>query len=129
MKPILAVDYGTKRIGLAISKGNLADPLIVLENNDDFFTKIKEICHQKDIGKIILGLSENKMAEQIKDFAKQLKAKLDIPIYFFDETLSSQQARKKLLIAKAKKKKRQGPVDHFAAALFLEEWLELNPQV
>ncbi|MGD9129447.1 MAG: Holliday junction resolvase RuvX [Candidatus Woesebacteria bacterium] len=128
-KKILAIDYGTKRIGIAISKASLAEPLTVLTNNEKIFEQIRDICVREQIDLIVLGISENKMAEKTRAFAKKLEQKLSaanlkIHLKFFDETLSSQTARKKLLAAKAKKSKRQAAIDHYAAALILEGWME-----
>ena len=49
-----------------------------------------------------------------------------MPIEFFDETLSSQEVEKRIQQQGIKKSVRSGPIDHFAAAIILEEWLEEN---
>ena len=123
----LAIDFGTKRVGLAVSKGTLAVPLVVLPNQDDLFDELIRIIQEEEIKKIIVGLSENEMAIKTREFAEELKKKIDIPIVFSDETLSSQEVEKRIQQQGIKKSVRSGPIDHFAAAIILEEWLEQNP--
>lgn len=122
-KKILAVDYGTKRIGLAVSHAALAEPLKVIKykNLHQALRSIKEICDQLEIELIVVGLSEQAMAEQTQDFAHALEAATDLPVEFTDETLTSQMARRKL--GRRDFSARRAPIDHYAAALILEEWL------
>ncbi len=126
LKRYLAIDYGTKRIGLALSKGSLAEPWQILPNDDQIFAQLKECCQQQKIDQIIVGLSEKEMAEKTKLFVKQLSTQLTLPVIFMDETLSSKQVQAKLIQAGAPLKKRQGPIDHYAAALILQNWLDEN---
>lgn len=123
----LAIDFGTKRVGLALSKGTLAVPLVVLPNQDDLFDSIVSILKREEIKKIIVGLSENDMALKTRAFVEELKKHTDLPIVFSDETLSSQEVERRLQRQGIKKSVRSGPIDHFAAAIILEEWLEQNP--
>lgn len=132
-KTVLGVDYGSKRIGLAISRASLADPLTVIMNSDasnldpDFtIAKIKKICETEKVDLIIMGLSENEMAEKTKIFAKKLQKITKLPLEYFDETLSSQTVEKKLKDKSMKKSKRSGAIDHYAAAEILQEWMEIQ---
>jgi putative transcription antitermination factor YqgF len=120
---ILAVDYGTKRIGLAVSHAALAEPLKIIEyeNLDQALKSIKDICDQLQIELIVVGLSEQAMAEQTKDFAQALESITQLPVKFSDETLTSQLARQKLRARNFAARKK--PIDHYAAALILDEWL------
>lgn len=118
----LAIDYGTVRIGLAVSRATLADPLGIIENNDRLFTQLQQILREEDIEQIIVGMSEQEMAEKTREFVKKLKNVTDLPIFFADETLSSKQVHQKLV--GAKRSKRQGPIDHYAAAEFLQSWID-----
>ena len=126
MKKVLALDFGTQRIGLAISQHGLAEPLEVISNNDQVFEKIKQIIDREEADLILLGLSENQMAQKTKQFAQKLKKIIAIPLEFTDETLSSKNVHQKLATSPMKLKKRQGPIDHYAAAEFLQEWLDTN---
>ena len=122
---VLGIDYGSKRIGLALSRGSLASPLKVIDSSNAI-AAIKAICLAENIDLIVMGLSENKMAEKTKAFAEKLKQATDLPLEFFDETLSSQTVEGKLKDKSIKKSKRSGAIDHYAAAEILGEWMEVN---
>ncbi len=126
MKKILAIDFGTKRIGLAVSRHSLADPLKILENDENLFKHLQQILDLEKIELIIVGMSENTMAIKTKIFIEKLKLKTNLPIKITDETLSSKNTHQKLANSHMKLKKRQEPIDHYAAAEFLQEWLEEN---
>lgn len=124
MKQYLAIDYGTKRIGLAVNRAILAEPLMILKNKPGLLAEIEQVIKDEQIEQIIIGLSENKMAQKTKNFAQKLQERLNVSVRFYDETLTSQEARHKL--QQAKKSKREKPLDHYAAALILERWLADN---
>jgi|SRR5579859_1063783 len=119
----LAIDYGTSRIGLAISRGSLAEPLKILPNDEGFFVKLEKILVEENVERIIIGLSENTMADRTRQFVKKLESHTKIPVQFVDETLSSATVHEKMLLSK-KRSVRQQPIDHFAAAEFLQEYLD-----
>ncbi len=123
---ILAIDFGTKRIGLAVSRLSLALPLFVIEYQDldKALTQIKHLCQELGITRIVIGISEQEMAEKTRNFGSRLQELVDRPIEFADETMSSQTARSKLKEAGIKDPKQ--PVDHYAAALILDEWIDLK---
>ena len=62
------------------------------------------------------------MAQKTRAFSEQLAEYVTQPIIFMDETLSSKSVHEKLLVAK--KSKRRGPIDHYAAAEFLQNWID-----
>lgn len=123
---VLAIDFGTKRIGLAISRLSLALPLAVIEYTDltDALTKIKQYCQEHQAARIVIGLSEQGMAQKTKQFKHKLEEVIDLPIEFADETMTSQQVRAKLKEKGIKNIKK--PIDHYAAALILDEWISLK---
>jgi putative transcription antitermination factor YqgF len=122
----LAIDYGTKRVGLAVSRGSLAVPLLVLPNQENLFDELERIITEEKAQKVIVGLSESEMAIKTKNFVLDLEKRLEIPVIFVDETLSSQEVEQRIRQDGIKQKVRNGPIDHFAAALILEDWLEQN---
>lgn len=122
----LAIDFGTKRIGLAISIATLADPLKIIPNNDNTIKEIKKVIEEEAIKQILIGLSEQKMAKKIKLFAKDLKKEIDLPIFFYDETLSSKETHIKINNSHMKKSKKRQPIDHYAASHFLQEWIDIE---
>lgn len=126
MKIVLAIDYGTQRIGLAINRVGLAEPLKILTNDEFLFKKLTQILGEEKIELILIGMSENKMAQKTKEFTQELGKKIKLPIEFVDETLSSKAVHQKIAHSHMKLKKRQQPIDHYAAAEFLQEWLDEN---
>lgn len=126
---ILGIDYGLKNIGLAIAYGPLAQPLQNLKTNQKTFDQLGQICNRMKIDKIIVGISEGKMASKTKIFADELHKILKIPIEFQDETLSSKHVYQKLKESKAKRKKLHGPKHAFAATLILQEYLDKTSAV
>ena len=130
MKNILALDYGEARIGVAVSRGSLAEPLLILANSPETIDQIFELIKSENIGTILVGLSENKMAERTKEFVANLQNFLttqlddEIPVVFFDETLSSQEVAQMLAKSGKKKSDRRQPQDHYVAAYLLDQYLE-----
>lgn len=120
----LALDYGTKRVGLAVSYASLAEPLMILDNDEQLFKNILQLIQNHHIKQIVIGLSENEMAEKTRRFALLLQEKTPLPIYFNDETLSSYQVHQFLKLHRLKE--RQGPIDHLAAAVILQNFLDQN---
>lgn len=125
---ILGIDYGKKKIGLAISDlvSKLADPLEVIKFDlqEDAIEKIEKIVSEIGVKKIVLGISEGKTAKETKVFGDILQKKLNLPIIYFDETLSTQLAQQMSINAGIKRKKRKDMEDAFAAALILQSYLD-----
>jgi len=129
----LAIDYGTKRTGLAVCDAaeTIASPFAVIEGQKELITKITDIAEAENIEAIVLGLplnmddSEGAQAKLVLKFAEQLKEHLDIPVHLQDERLSSFAAEDKLTSAEFPKgKKRKKYLDAIAAAEILEAFFE-----
>lgn len=120
---ILALDYGEAKVGLSVSEGQLAQPLKVEPKTKDFFKKIKDFCQKEGIEKIVVGLSEGKMAQKQKAFGVKVGKVCYLPVEFWDETLTSQEALSQMIKLGLKRKSRRRE-DAFAAALILESYLE-----
>jgi len=128
----LAIDYGTKRTGLAICDAaeTVASPLRVLHGQKGLLRKIADIVKTEGIGAVVLGLPLNmdnscgSQAMLVMKFAEQMKEQLDIPVFFQDERLSSFSAEEKLAAVDLKKDKKQKYLDAVAAAEILEAFLE-----
>lgn len=133
MKKVLAIDYGTKRVGLATGWAGFAEPLKVLTNAGDkrFYDDLLDVIKEVQPELIVVGLSEREMAEQTKafvaDFQQFLEKELGgVPTFdFADETLSSVEVQEKLRQA-GHRDLRKGAIDHYAAAQFLQEYLDLH---
>ncbi|OGM11621.1 hypothetical protein A2Z22_02380 [Candidatus Woesebacteria bacterium RBG_16_34_12] len=123
---ILGIDYGRKKIGLAISDGLLAEPYKVIStrSTEEVLKKVEQVVEVEQVERVVLGISEGKMAEEIKEFGKKLGEKLKISVIFQDETLSTQQAVELSIKAGIKRKKRKELEDAYSAALILQSYLD-----
>src|SRR3990167_10302971 len=91
---ILGIDYGRTHLGLAISEGEIAEPLGTIEIREAG-SEIKEIeARVKKLGirQIIVGISEGKMAEETKTWGENLGKVLELPVEFVDEALTTVEA-------------------------------------
>lgn len=130
---ILAIDFGTKRIGLAITDPlkMFAIPFDTLPNNTSTITEIIKIINEKNVKQIILGYpvkesgEETSIAPLINRFKKELENKTGIQIQLVDERYSSDIASKRILESVKSKKKRRDKslIDKNAAAVILEDYL------
>jgi putative Holliday junction resolvase len=122
----LGIDYGTQRVGTALSFGSLAEPLTILPNSAGLLDHLKDIVEKHHIEVIVVGVSENEMAEKTKQFIELLKTKVQVPIEVWDETLTSSTVHQKLAEKSGKKKTYKGYIDHLAAAEILQDWLDIR---
>lgn len=125
--PFLCLDFGLKHLGLAIADASLAKPLQTIPTNQAL-SQIQSLVHQYQIKSIVIGLSEGKMAQLTRLFGRQLSQLTHLPIYYHDETLTSYDVRVKAAQAGIKKSRRQGKLDHFAAAAILQDFLDTHHQ-
>lgn len=136
-KPILAIDYGMRRVGLAISdhKGLFASPLPIIQITrkktvNDLIEEIIIIAEQYRVKSILLGMPQafekqhNLIQEEIKYFADKLVAKSGLRVTFYDESYSTKGAENMLLSLGQSRRKNSGKIDSIAAATFLSEYLD-----
>ncbi|MEO6183522.1 MAG: Holliday junction resolvase RuvX [Verrucomicrobiota bacterium] len=131
---ILALDHGTKRIGVAISDEMqvIAQPLefILTEPFAHFLTRLKEIIREKQVDQILIGLPRNMdgsygpAALKVQEFVAVLKETIVVPIKLWDERLTSAQANRFLIQADVRRDKRKEKVDKTAAAILLQSYLD-----
>ncbi len=136
MTRILSVDYGDKRVGIAISDilKIIAKPYDTIENKSDKFVidKILEMANDKNVEKIIVGLPLTMKGEysiqtdKVLDFINLLKKNTSISIEKYDERLSSLEAKKSLIKQGIKTGHNKSEVDKTAAAIFLQSYLNKN---
>ena len=133
MGKILAIDYGKKRIGIAISdsKKSIAFPLKTIVNKEIFFY-LKEIIQTEKIEAIVLGEpkslnnKENILLLEVIKFKKKIISLFSLPVYLVDERFTSKIASKIILDANIKKMKRRDKslIDKVSASLILETYLK-----
>jgi putative Holliday junction resolvase len=128
----LAIDYGTKRTGLAVCDAaeTIASPYRVLHGQKDLIQQIGRVVASENIEAIVLGLplnmddSEGPQAKKVRAFAKELQSHIPVPVYFQDERLSSFGAEQKLEETGLSKGKKLERLDALAAAEILQAFLE-----
>jgi len=131
---ILAIDHGTKRMGIAISDelGVIAQPLefILAEPFAEFLSRLREIIRGQQVELILVGMPRNMdgsygpAALKVQEFIAVLKASVTIPIKPIDERLTSVQAHRLLSEAEVRGRQRKGKVDKSAAAVLLQGYLD-----
>ncbi|MFH1478384.1 MAG: Holliday junction resolvase RuvX [Candidatus Omnitrophota bacterium] len=136
MPRILAIDFGKKRLGIAVSDelNMTAQGVCVVERKDDttYLKEIKSLVTQYNISKIIIGMPLNMNGTKgpssglVEDFTESLKKELAIPIEFVDERLSTLQGERVLLEADVSRRKRKLSIDKIAAQIILQTYLETN---
>lgn len=131
---ILALDHGTKRIGIAVSDElkMIAQSLefVPAEPFLDFLDRLKEIIREKEIELILIGMPRNMdgsygpAALKVQEFIAVLKEKLAVPIRTWDERLTSAQAQRFLIQGGVRRSERKEKVDKMAAAILLQSYLD-----
>lgn len=118
----LGIDYGTVRVGTAISYASLAEPLRILDQGPQLLAELANIIRQHKVQQLVIGVSENDMAAKSQAFAVIMREKFQLPVHLEDETLSSYQVHQFLKLHRLKD--RRGPIDHLAAAVILQNFLD-----
>jgi putative Holliday junction resolvase len=128
MKKVLGIDYGKRKIGLASATTTLAEVygVIRFETIEEAIKKIRKVVEKEDIKKIVIGVSEGEMAQDTRKFARVLKKQLNLPVAFQDETLSTKVAEELSIQAGIKRNKRRKLEDAYAAAVILQDYLNLR---
>jgi putative Holliday junction resolvase len=125
---ILGLDYGRRKIGLALAdiESKLAEPLRILrvDSMEDALKKVSRVSGVSRVSKVVMGVSEGKMAEETKEFGRKLEKKLRIPVVFQDETLTTHEAQKLSQKAGIKRAKRKEMEDAYSATLILQSYLD-----
>ena len=135
MGKFLGIDYGKKRIGLAITDDNkiISSPLDTV-STVDIFNFLDDFSQREDIELIVIGMpkrldnSDNLISKEIHVFSKKITKKFQIPIHFVDERYTSKIASTIIINSHLKKMKRRDKkiVDKVSAALILETYLNLT---
>lgn len=133
MKRVMGLDLGERRIGIALSDvmGIIASGYesYTRENLNKDLEHILNICKEKTVGLIVLGLpismngTKGEAVEKVEFFASKLAEKTNIPIQFYDERLTTSTAQKILISADVSRSKRKQVVDKMAATIILQDYL------
>ena len=142
---ILAIDYGQKRLGLALSDecGVTSRPYATWTrtNRRRDLARLRELVRRQAVRRIVVGLplhlngTQSEMSEEAKSFAGRIEKALGLPVEMMDERLSSWEARRNLSTSASKPNSRGGysvrhggnrrpPIDEIAAAIILRDYLD-----
>ena len=135
MARALGIDYGEKRVGLALSDrlNLIASPYKTLQyiSENDLISEIKKIVIDKEIGVFVIGLPLNMKGEdsdqtkKVRRF-KNLLSILELPIIYEDERFSSIIAKNSLVLQNVKTGHNKSEIDRTAAAIILQQYLDKN---
>ena len=131
---ILAVDYGERRTGLAVSDdlGITAQGLetIVAKDESEITALVARAVEETGSGKIVVGLplnmngTESEMSKKVREFGVELARVTSMPVVFWDERLTSIQAQRVLRDMGKKTYKNKSEIDRISATLILQEFLK-----
>ena len=131
---LLGVDYGSVRVGLAISDPDrkIAFPLVTWErrSRDQDARYIRELVEKEEIAGLIVGLPvhlsgrEGQKSAEARAFGKWLVESTGLPVLFWDERFTSVEAESHLLAAGLTNKRRKARRDRVAAQILLQAYLD-----
>jgi putative Holliday junction resolvase len=131
---VLAIDHGTKRMGLALSDElkMIAQPLeyAAAEPPAGFLARLKELVREKDVELVLVGMPRNldgsygPAATKVQEFVTALREAITAPVRTWDERLTSVQANRLLIQGGVRRQKRREQVDKMAAAILLQSYLD-----
>jgi putative holliday junction resolvase len=130
---ILGIDYGDRKIGLAISdeEEKLASRFLTVENKtlEKSIETIKDIIIEESVEKIIIGLPvglkmESEQTEKTRLFIDKLKQKINLPIIEVNEVFTSKMAEENLLNAGIRREEMKKTIDQEAARIILQDYLD-----
>ena len=136
---ILGLDFGTKTTGVAVSDplGFTAQGLEIIRRTDSYnlnptINRIKEICEEYKVEKIVLGFPKNmnntegERCQHTLVFKKKLEQALALPVDLWDERLTTMEAENVLLAADVSRGRRKQVIDKLAAVLILQNYLQAH---
>jgi putative Holliday junction resolvase len=131
---ILAIDFGSRRMGLAVSDalGITAQGLDTLErkNKRSDFARLERTIREYQVKEIVLGNplrmsgEEGTQARKVAEFAEELRRRFGLPVQLWDERLTSSEANRLLREAEVSLHRRTQAVDRMAATLILQSFLQ-----
>jgi putative holliday junction resolvase len=131
---ILAIDYGRKRIGLALSDELCltAQPLSTLArvNRQEDIRRLRDLCRAHAVARIVVGHplhmtgEAGEMADEAARFAERLRKHLGVDVELMDERLTSWEAEQMTAGTKSDANGKRQPIDDIAAAVLLREYLD-----
>ena len=135
----LGLDYGSKTVGVAVTDplGLTAQGVEIIRRQKEnhlrkTYQRIRELCEQYDVEKIVLGLPLNMddtmgdRAEKTLEFKNELERRLSVPVLLVDERLTTVEAIEAMDLAGIKREDREKYVDMIAATIILQDYMNAN---
>ena len=130
----LGLDVGTKRLGVAgcDGLGLIATGLTTIyrTNFERDLKELKNIVLEREVQILVVGLPYSMngnlgfQAKQVMKFARRISKALELPVEYVDERLTSVEAEERLKGSKRYSRRDKGAIDHLAAAIILQQWLD-----
>jgi putative Holliday junction resolvase len=130
---ILAIDLGSRRIGIAFSdSGVMATPHSVMRNEGDVVGKLANLAAELEAEMFVVGTPRRMHAhandQKYRDFAEALRQRTCKPVVLWDESLSTIEASERLRASGRNRREAQKDIDMYAAAVILQSYLDENGQ-
>ena len=116
----LSIDYGSKRIGIAISTEGLIEPLTVVKNDSQFLKYLNQVISEYKIEKVFVGVSEGLFAQKTLEFVEFIKKNISLPVETVEESVSTIEAQAIFKANKKHQKDYNNKIDAIAAAVILQ---------
>ncbi|HEX7259562.1 MAG TPA: Holliday junction resolvase RuvX [Candidatus Saccharimonadia bacterium] len=126
---ILAIDYGKKRVGLALAVQGVPQRLQTLPNDELLVGRLADIVQNHQIGLVVLGLPRTSNGDdtawtaEVRQFAKNLGGEISAPVTLRDEFATTDEARARLVSQKLEPGSQKALLDQEAAVVLLEDYL------
>jgi putative Holliday junction resolvase len=137
LRRVIAIDLGTKRIGVAVTDAlrlsALPHATIARKGGRHDLDAIAAVVDELDAERVVLGLplspdgDEGRAAKSAHAFAERLRGALSVPVEMVDESFSTVEAEDVLLAADLSRARRREVVDRVAAAVILRRWMDAHP--
>lgn len=138
MAKVVGIDFGLKRIGIAISdpmaRQAFVRPTLHVTHWTEALTPIYDLCRTEEVGRLVVGLPQSldgtvQTRAVVEDFAKQVNEVTGLPVDFLDERFTSAQADRYLREQPRRQRaKESGKRDQLSAQIILQNYLDSRPQ-
>ncbi|MEK7188308.1 MAG: Holliday junction resolvase RuvX [Patescibacteria group bacterium] len=124
----MGIDFGKKKVGVAIASGFISEPLktVRYRNMETLYQEIIKIVKSNDVAKIVVGLPGGVLDKEIRLFGGQLSKLSNAQVFYHDETLSTKEANSLAISSGMKRSKRKRNEDAHAAAVVLQSFIDTH---
>lgn len=131
---LIGIDHGAKSLGIAVSdhERRISSPLTTIRARrfNERIRQLQTVCDQRDVAGVVIGLprnmdgTEGPRCQSVRAFARNLASRVDLPITFWDERLSTHEAESMMIDAGVDRRRRSESIDRVAASLILQGALD-----